>query len=100
MPKKGGVAVLLELVELFVGREVRAEYEEKYVGEGIRYKDLKEELAVAIGDSLAPIQTRRHELDEDSAYVDRVIAQGTQKAGAIAKQTLAAVKEAMGLPGK
>jgi len=48
VPKEGGVAALLTLVELFEGKKKRKEYEIKYLGDGIKYSKLKEQLAEAI----------------------------------------------------
>src|SRR3989338_5862260 len=47
VPKEGGVASLLAFVGLFQGKEKREEYEKQYIEQGIRYKELKEELAEA-----------------------------------------------------
>jgi tryptophanyl-tRNA synthetase len=97
VPDEGGVVALLELVELFQGREKRKEYENQYKSAGIRYNLLKTELAKAIYNELRPIQERRGELEKDPAYVDRVLEDGASKAGKIAKQTLSEVKKKMGL---
>src|SRR3989304_9901820 len=56
VPTNGGVANLLTLVELFEGEERKEEFEKMYLGEGIRYGDLKTELADAIFKELEPIQ--------------------------------------------
>ena len=44
VPEEGGVANLLTLVELFEGEEKRKKYEKDYLGNGIRYGELKTEL--------------------------------------------------------
>lgn len=92
-----GVASLMEFIELFEGEDKRKEYEEKYTTTGIRYGDLKEELANAIFAELKPIQERREELSKDSEYVDRVLKEGAQKARVIAEKTVNEVREKMGL---
>ncbi|HJY98442.1 MAG TPA: tryptophan--tRNA ligase [Patescibacteria group bacterium] len=96
VPEKGGVANLLSLVELLEGDEKRKKYEEMYLGEGIRYGDLKGELAEAIFSELAPIQKQRKIYEEDPSLVDRIIRGGAEKAGRIAQETLKEVKEKMG----
>jgi hypothetical protein len=97
----GGVKTLLEFVELFQGVERRKEYESQYNiengGQGVRYGELKNELAQAIHKELKPIQERRVELEAKSEYVDQVIAEGAEKARKIARETLREVKEKMGL---
>lgn len=100
-----GVASLMEFVELFEGEGRRKEYEAMYVGTrsagsgqgGIRYGELKAELAEAIDKELAPIREKRKELEAKPEYVDKVIAEGAEKARAIASATVAEVKEKMGL---
>ena len=97
IPTSGGVSNLLKFVELFEGIEKRKMYEEKYLGDGIRYGDLKKELAEAIFKELKPIQEKRKELEHKTSYVDEVIKSGAEKARKIATGTILEVKEKMGL---
>lgn len=97
VPTSGGVANLLKFVELFQGEGRRKEYEEMYQTTGIRYGDLKSELAEAIYKELAPIQERRKELEADLDYVDKIIIEGAERARAIASATVVEVKKRMGL---
>lgn len=97
VPKDGGVSALLAFVELFQGKEKRSEYEKQYLGQGIKYQMLKEELAGTIYKELEPIQKRRAELEKDRDKVDQVIKEGAQRARAVAQETLREVKEKMGL---
>lgn len=97
VPETGGVANLLKFVELSEGIEKRKEYEKAYTGEGIRYGDLKSELAKAIHKELKPIQEKRKELEHKTSYVDEVIKTGAEQARKIASETVLEVKEKMGL---
>ncbi len=97
VPKTGGVANILALVSLFMGNDARLEYESAYLSQGIRYGDLKKSLAEAIAKELAPIQERRIALEQDTDYVDDVIATGALKARENASKTVAETKMAMGL---
>ena len=97
VPAEGGVANLLTLVELFESAEKRKEYEKQYMGSGIRYGEMKNELAEAINKELAPIRAKRKELEANVSYVDEVIATGAKKAREIARKTVDEVKEKMGL---
>lgn len=97
VPTKGGVVNLLKFVELFQGIEKKKIYEKMYLGEGIRYGDLKAELAEAIFRELKPIQMKRAELEHKTSYVDEVIKNGAEKARKIASETILEVKEKMGL---
>ncbi len=92
-----GVASLLTFVELFQGKEKREEYEKAYQNDGIRYKELKGELAQSIIEILKPLQEKRSELEKNPSYVDKVIKEGTEKARVVARKTVEEVKEKMGL---
>lgn len=98
VPQEGGVANLLTLVELFEGKEKKLAYEAMYLSSGIRYGDLKNELAEAIFNELRPIQAKRAELDANPELVRRVIKEGTERARSVAKATVLEVREKMGLP--
>ena len=95
--EKGGVANLLTLVELFQGKGKREEYEKAYLGEGIRYSELKDGLAKAIFEELKPIQERRKKYEENPGLVDKILEEGALKARAVARATLDETKKAMGL---
>lgn len=97
VPATGGVQSLLQFIELFEGEARRKELETAYTSTGIRYGEVKQELAAAIYKELEPIQKRRKELEADSAYVDKVIKEGAEKAKTIASQTIEEVKTKMGL---
>lgn len=92
-----GVNALLTFVKLFQGDERRKAYEELYQGDGIRYGDLKRELATAIFEELQPIQEKRKYFEEHPDEVDKIIAEGNAKAREIASQTIHDVREKMGL---
>lgn len=97
VPKEGGVANLLTLVEIFEGKEKREKYEKKYQVSGIKYKVLKDELAEAIYKTLAPIQEKRKYFEEHPEAVDRILEEGRVYCFQIAKQTISEVKKKMGL---
>jgi len=97
VPKEGGVANLLTFVELFEGEEKRNKYEKDYIKDGIRYGDLKTELAEAIYEELKPIQEKRKEFENNPSKVDEIIKEGAQKASKIAKETIKEVKGKIGL---
>jgi len=97
VPKEGGVASLLILVELFLGKGARQAYEKQYLGKGIKYAELKVKLAEAIYQELKPIQERRRYYESHSKEVDKILKEGQEYCSRIARQTLLEVKEAMGL---
>jgi len=93
----GGVKSLFEFVELFEGKERRDLFENQYKTSGVRYGDVKAELAEAIFNELKPIQEKRRELEGDPVYVDKVIAEGAEKARDVARETIVEVRQKMGL---
>lgn len=96
VPESGSIYNLLQLVELFQGIEKRKAYEDLYVSSGIKYQELKTELASAIFDSLKPIQEKRREIEAKPEYVNLVIKSGAEKAKKVAGETLRETKEKMG----
>jgi len=97
VPTVGGVNTLLALIELFEGKEKREKYEKDYLKDGIKYSELKENLANTIYKELKPIQEKRAELEKDPEYIEKVLKEGSLKASKVASETLLEVKKAMGL---
>jgi tryptophanyl-tRNA synthetase len=58
---------------------------------------LKQLVAAAVNDLLAPVRARRAEYEQDPGYVRRVLRDGNQRASEIAAATLAEVRAAMGM---
>ena len=97
-PEKGSaIGTVLAFVKLFQGEEKVEEYKKMYTSSGIRYGDLKKELAEAIYEELRPLQEKRKELESNPEYVDKVIREGAAKARIVAQKTVKEVKEKMGL---
>lgn len=92
-----GVAALMEMVEFFIGADRRSVFEQQYQSSGVRYGEVKSELAEAIYKELEPIQERRRELEADPAKVDQIIREGNDKARAVARETVVEIREKMGL---
>lgn len=92
-----GTASLMSFVHLYFGGDKRRELEAEYLSTGVRYGEIKQELAETIFMELSPIQEKRRELEANPEYVDKVIAEGNAKARAAASRTLLEVKSKMGL---
>lgn len=92
-----GVASLLELIEMFVGTDRRQQLEQAYQSQGLRYGEIKQELAQHIFAELKPIQARRRQFEADPEQVDQIINQGNQKARELASQTALQVRRSLGL---
>jgi tryptophanyl-tRNA synthetase len=94
---KPGVSNLLEILHGMSGEPI-AEIEAQYAGQG--YGHLKNDVAEAVIEHLAPIRERHAALMADPAELDRLMALGAQRARAIAAPVLAEAKRRMGLlPG-
>ncbi|MBM3724140.1 MAG: tryptophan--tRNA ligase [Acidobacteria bacterium] len=64
---------------------------------GMRYGDLKKQVAEMVLESLAPIQQRYREITADPAYLRQLLASGADRVRPIADSTVRLVKERMGL---
>jgi tryptophanyl-tRNA synthetase len=59
--------------------------------------DVKNLLADRVIEYFAPIRERRQEIDKREGYIEEVLTRGSERAQAVAREKLAAVKEAVGL---
>jgi len=64
---------------------------------GMRYGDLKKQVAEAVISALEPIQKRYHEIMSERGFVAQVLANGAERVTPIARDTVNKVKKAMGL---
>lgn len=92
-PARPGVYNLLTIYEVLSG-QTRQQIESHFEGKG--YGDLKRELADLVVDAVAPIQERCKELLE-SRQLDDLLAEGSERAAAVANETLRHAKYALGL---
>jgi len=93
-PDKPGVSNLIEI--LAAVRGVSAEQiEADHAGAG--YGDFKATVASAVIDYLAPVRERYNALRNDQGGLESVLAAGAERARAIARDTLADARAAMGV---
>ena len=93
-PDKPGVSNLIEILAAVRGtalEEVEAEFD------GGGYGPLKQAVAEAVVEYLAPVRERFQELRGDEQALERILAEGAEKARAIAADTLAEVRSVMGV---
>jgi tryptophanyl-tRNA synthetase len=64
---------------------------------GMRYGDLKKQVAEAVIEALEPIQKRYQEIMSERGFVAQVLASGAERVRPIAQDTVNKVKQAMGL---
>ncbi len=95
---KPGVSNLLVIFAALTGRQIE-DLEKSYADKG--YGDLKKDLAEVVTDFVTPYQERTRAYMEDPETLDTILADGAEKARAVAAKTLAAVYERVGfLPAK
>ncbi len=92
---KPGVSNLLTILAALTGKQIE-ELQAAYTGAG--YGELKKDVAQAVADTFDPIRDRTRELLAEPDTLADVLAQGAQRARAVAGQTLARVRERVGLP--
>jgi tryptophanyl-tRNA synthetase len=93
-PDKAGITNLIEILSVI--RDVAPEEIEREF-EGSGYRDFKGAVADAVVDYLASVRERYAELRPDEAAIEQKLAAGAEKARAIASETLADVRDAMGI---
>ena len=93
--EKPGVSNLIEI--LAVARDVSPRQVEADMRDARGYGDLKVAVADAVVEMLAPVRDRYVELRADENALERVLADGAQRARAIAVGTLVEVRECMGV---
>jgi tryptophanyl-tRNA synthetase len=91
---KAGISNLIEIMS--VARSVPPEQIEREF-ESSGYGDFKAAVADSVIDWLAPVKARYEELRSDEAALEEILAAGADKARAISRETLADVREAMGV---
>jgi len=93
-PDKPGISNLIEI--LAVARGVAPEQvEQEFEGQG--YGAFKQAVAEDVVELLAPVRERYAELRADEQGLERALAQGAERARAIAVPVLAEVRELMGI---
>jgi tryptophanyl-tRNA synthetase len=93
-PEKAGVSNLIDILAAVRGvdqRAIEAEFAEA------RYGEFKTAVASAVVDYLAPVRERYEQLRADEGALESILHDGATRARAIAADTLADVRERMGV---
>jgi len=91
---KPGISNLIEILAAVRGSEA-TEIESEFAQS--RYGEFKSAVAGAVIDYLAPVRERYEQLRGDEAELERLLGDGAARASRIASQTLADVRECMGI---
>ena len=93
-PDKPGISNLIDI--LAAVREIEPEAVEREF-DGAGYGAFKQAVADAVIEYLAPVRERYEELRADEPGLERTLSEGAEKARAIATETVADVRQAMGV---
>jgi tryptophanyl-tRNA synthetase len=94
-PDKPGVTNLIDITA--AARQITPDAVVEELRSARGYGDLKAAAAQAVNELLAPVRERYTELRGDEAAIEATLAAGAEKARAIAADTLADVRDAMGV---
>ncbi|HEY3906018.1 MAG TPA: tryptophan--tRNA ligase [Streptosporangiaceae bacterium] len=90
---KPGVTNLLRIYSALTGETV-PDLEQRYSGSG--YGAFKKDLAQAVVEALGPIRERTEKMLADETELDRLLSDGAARAGEVARNTMALVRERVG----
>ena len=96
-PEKCNVFALLKLV---ASEEELAEWENKYRAGGMGYGEAKKRLAELMIEYFEPYRAKRTELENNINHVKEILSDGAKRAKAVATETLAKARNAVGLGAK
>ncbi|MDZ4287886.1 MAG: tryptophan--tRNA ligase [Prosthecobacter sp.] len=96
-PKPTEGSNILALYKLVASEADYAQMIADHESGGVGYGAFKTRLLEAVTTYFAPFQQRRAEIVADAGYVDKVLAEGAEKARLVARKTLARVRDAVGL---
>ncbi len=96
-PKDPNDSLIFELYTLFASETDRETMAGEFREGGVGYGDFKKRLWEAYWEYFAPMRAKREELLANMDYVNGVLRDGAEKAGALADSVLGRVRHAMGL---
>jgi tryptophanyl-tRNA synthetase len=96
-PMPETVQNLFLLMEQVSAPDVIAFFKDQYNSTGIRFGDMKKQLGEDMVKFIAPIREKAIDLQEDSAYLNRIMKTGAEKARESAAQTLHEARKLIGI---
>ena len=97
VPMPESVQNLFLLMEQVSAPDVIAFYKNQYNTTGIRFGDMKKQLGEDMVKFIAPIREKALELQQDQAYLNRIMKTGAEKARESAAQTLLEARKLIGI---
>jgi len=99
-PKPVEGSVILALHKLVASEADHRAMENDFLNGGVGYGDLKKRLFAAVWEYFTPFRARRAELEADPGHVEKILADGAEKAAAVADGVMRRVRGAVGIgPG-
>jgi tryptophanyl-tRNA synthetase len=99
-PKPMEDSVILALHKLVASEADHRAMENDFRVGGAGYGDLKKRLFGAVWEYFAPFRAKREELEADPGHVEKILAEGAEKAAAVADAVMLRVRGAVGIgPG-
>ncbi len=96
-PKPGYIENLFMLMQLVSNYDAVAKFETDYGQCTIRYGDMKKQLAEDMVAFIKPIREKAAAIQNDKAYLSKIIKHGEEKARESATRTIKLIREAMNL---
>ncbi|HVU58005.1 MAG TPA: tryptophan--tRNA ligase [Puia sp.] len=96
-PMPASIENLFQLLKLVCPPDMERKFREDYQAGTIRYGDMKNELMEGMVAFISPIREKAEQIQNDEAYLKKVMEQGAAKARANAAVTVELAKEAIGL---
>lgn len=93
-------SVIYSIYSLFCDENEKKKLRERFLVPGLRYGDIKKELADRITDYFAPYRKKRDELLSNLDYVEQILSKGREKAGKAADEKLSQVRSILGVQRK
>lgn len=91
------IANLFTLMQLVSAPDTLQAFEDAYNGCSIRYGDMKKQLAEDMVNFIRPIREKAEAIQQDHAYLHRIMRQGAEKARESAAATLREARNLMGI---
>ena len=99
-PKPVEGSVILALHKLVASERDHSAMLNDFLNGGVGYGDLKKRLFAAVWDYFTPFRAKRAELEADPGHVEKILAEGAEKADAVADVVMRRVRSAVGIgPG-
>ena len=96
-PKDPDNCNVFALLKLFADEDELAQWRDKYQAGGMGYGTVKKRLVELVHEYFQPYRQKRADLENNLDYVEKVLADGAQRASAVAAVTLDKVRKAVGL---